>query len=418
MKSQTMRFATAPAWFTAASMVACSQGGPANDHAAAQGRPRYATILEAPPRTPIPRLGPEPYTRTVEDRRFFYADAIEQKNLPLLRRIKSEHMGNFGGVEWRWRDGPETGGLGRLTGLVYFLSAPEATLSRYTRDPLFRAAKGDFSRTDQDRVARTWAARIGTGIAPADFGQVASPEFGNMRVPRLRIAMPRREFEARAKAEGWRLPANLILRFDPMADPDLPAVDAVVAPLIRAFPQEARLGGPTPDIATFDAVVLRDGCFFIDAEGPDDPLVEFPFSIGVFRDAEGYLSFRSRYSQQPRVLGRVGTRLQLGYRTERTAPAALQAACRAKKIVTVSSADQAAGYGSRWFDVKQYRDRHRLTSAEAMRRANACMTEQERILAKIRLGRKEERLVSCMEFIDIPPPPPPPPPPEDRGSLK
>lgn len=403
-----MRSATALAWLSAALMVACSQGGRAKDHDAvaqgqSRGKARYATILEAPPRTPIPRLGPEPYTRTLEDRRFFHGDGVEQKNLPLLRRIKSEQMGNFGGVEWRWRDGPENGGLGRLTGIVYFLRAPEATLARYTRDPLFRADKGDFARTDQEQVAQLWAKRIGFGVS--------SPEFGNMRVPSLRISVRRAEFTARAKAAGWRFPANLRLWFDPAAEPDLPAVAADVKPMIRAFPQDARANRASPDMATFDAMVLRDGCFFIDEEGPDDPLVEFPFGIGVFRDSEGHLSFRTRYSRQPRVLGRVGTRLQLGWRTERAAPAALQAACGAKRIVSVNSVDQAAGYGSRWFDVKQYRDRHQLTSAEAMRRANACMFEQERYLTDQRLGRRRDQPVSCMEFISIPSPPPPPPPP-------
>lgn len=401
-----MRFALTSVWLPTALMAACSQGGPANGTGAVsivpvQGQARYATILEAPPRTPIPRLGPESYTRTLEDRRSFFADAVEQKNLPLLRRIKSEQMGNFGGVEWRWRDGPENGGLGRLTGIVYFLRAPEATLARYTGNPLFRAANGEFARTNQEQVAGQWATRIGFPFA--------APEFGNMRVPQLRISMPRAEFAARAKAEGWGLPANLRLRFDPAAEPDLPAIAAEVQPMIRAFPQDTQVNRASPDIATFDAVVLRDGCFFIDQEGPDDPLVEFPFSIGVFRDAEGHLSFRTRYSQQTRVLGRVGTRLQLGWRTERAAPAALQAACGAKRIVSVSSVDQAAGYGSRWFDVKQYRDRLGLTSVEAMRRANTCLIEQERVLTQRRLGRTREQPISCMEFMHVPAPPPLPP---------
>lgn len=406
MKGTAVRLATLLASLSVALMAACSQSGSAEEPGVAslgpaQVRPRYATILEAPPRTPIPRLGPEPYTRTLDDRRFFFADEVEQKNLPVLRRIKSEQMGSFGGVEWRWRDGSENGGLGRLTGIVYFLRAPEATLARYTRDPLFRAAQGDFARTDQEEVAGQWAARIGIGLAGVGFG--------DMRVPELSIFMRKSEFGARAKAEGWRFPANLLLRFDPRAEPDLPAVAADVKRMIRAFPQDAQVNRASPDMATFDAVVLRDGCFFIDEEGPDDPLVEFPFGTGVFRDPEGYLSFRSRYSWQPRVFGRVGTRLQLGWRRERPAPAALQSACHAKRIVSVRSVDQAAGYGSRWIGVQEYRDRHRLTSAEAMRRANSCILEQERVATNRRLGRKREQPVSCMEFISVPPPPPPPP---------
>jgi hypothetical protein len=367
---------------------------------------RFPTILEAPPRLPITRLGPETYKPTLEDRRFLFSREVESRHLPLLRRIKSGEMGNFGGVDWRWRDGPENGGLGRLSGTVFFLRAPAATLARYTRDPLFEAATADFARTRQDEVAEGWAKRIGR--------ELASAEYGNMTVPRLRVMLPKPEFEARARAEGWRLPANLSLWFDPQATPDLPAVAPDVAASIRAFPQELRPSGPVPDMATYDAIVLRDGCLVIDEEGDDDPLAEFPLGIGLFRDAEGHLSFRSRYSERPRTLGRVGTRLQLGWRTgPRPAPAALAKACKASKIVTVTSVDQAAGYGGQWFAVREYRDRQRLTSAEAMSRANACLLGRERRLTDARLGRP---VTSSDAFCPSDPTAPPPPPPPARSS--
>jgi hypothetical protein len=214
----------------------------------------YLTLLEAPPYPPIERLGPEPVEQTLETRRWLHAERIEARELPLLRRIKSGAMGNFGGLEWRWRDGPENGGLGHLTGTLYFLRAPEETLRRYTSSPLYQAAQGDFARTDQERIVRQWAETIGR--------DVASEGFANMQVPTLNVALPRAEFERRAQAKGWRLPRNLMLRLDPRAEPDLPAISPDLAPLIRAFPHAQRLGGPTPDIATYDAIVVRDGCFF------------------------------------------------------------------------------------------------------------------------------------------------------------
>lgn len=256
----------------------------------------FATLLEAPPYPPIERLGPEPFERSLEEKRWFHADQVEERHLPLLRRIKAGEMGNFGGVEWRWDDGPENGALGRLTGVVYFLRSPAETLARYTRDPLFPAAKGDFARTDQERTTREWVDRIGPSAVSASYG--------NMTLPELHITIPRAEFGAQARENGWRLPANLALRFDPRAEPDLPVVADDVSSLIRAFPHEPRLSGPTPDIASFDAVVLRDGCFFIDGPGDADPLVEFPFGTGVYRDAEDHLAFRPRYANDRRRLGR------------------------------------------------------------------------------------------------------------------
>ena len=378
----------------------CSQAGGA---AQAVETRRFGTILEAPPRTPITRLVPRPYERTLEDRRFVFADRVEHRHLPLFRRIKAEQMGNFGGVEWRWRDGPQNGGLGRLTGIVFFLRDPSATLARYTSDPLFRPAKADFSRQEQNAVAEGWARRIGQGLARAGYG--------NVTVPELEIMLPRTEFEGRRRAEGWRFPANLRLRFSPLAEPDLPAVAPDVAPLLRVYPQESGPGGASPDMATFDAVVLRGGCLFIDEEGADDPLVGMPFGVGLFRDGEGHLSFRSRYSRQPQLHGRVGTRLQLGWRTSRPAPPALQKTCNAKRIVTVSSADQAAGYGYDSLGIKQYAERHRLTSAQALARANECLLRAEQRLADARLGRPARIPADdCVgELRSVPPPPPPPP---------
>lgn len=372
---------------TAVLASGCSQPSGA---AQARDGTRFGTILEAPPRTPILRLGPAPYERTLEDRRFFFADEVEQRHLPIFRRIKAEQMGNLGGVEWRWQDGRQNGGLGQLTGVVFFLRDPSATLAIYSKDPLFKPAKGDFLRQEQNSVAVEWARRIGNAAASA--------EYGNVRVPRLRVLLPRTEFERRRRAEGWRLPANLEIRLDPLAEPDLPAVAPDVAPLLRAYPQQSQFAGASPDVATFDAVVLRDGCLFIDEDGSDDPLIELPKSVGLFRDAEGHLSFRSRYSKRPQLYGRVGTRLQLGWRVSRTAPPALQQVCKARRIVSVASVDQAAGYAADWLWIKHYAERHRITSAQALARANDCLIRAELRAADARLGRRQRIPAnSCLE---------------------
>lgn len=387
---------------TLALLVSC---GPESRSTGAVAQPgaAYLTVLEAPPYPPVDRLGPEPVEQTLEHRRWLFEQRVEERELPLLRRIKREQMGNFGGIEWRWREGAQNSGLGELTGIVYFLRNPERTLVAYTSSPLFRAAQADFARSDQDAVTRRWAETIGR--------DVASERFANMQVPALDVALPRAEFEQRVQAEGWRIPANLRVRLNPRAEPDLPAVAGDIKPLIRAFPQERRLGGPVPDIATYDAVVLRDGCFFIDASGENDPLVEFPLSIGVYRDAEGYLAFRSRYADDKRRLGRVGSRLQLGYRAERLAPPELARACGARTMVTISSADQAAGYGSGWFAVKEFRDRAGLGTAEAIRRANACLLADERTMADNRLRGGRGHPTQCAKLglygNAIQPPPPP-----------
>jgi len=360
----------------------------------------FATILEAPPYTPIERLGPEPHTPTLADKRSRFTDRIEERNLPMLRKLKSGEIGNFGGIEWRWIDGSDNGGLGTLRGITYFLRSPQQSLSRYTSDPMFSAARGDFSRVEQEALARNWAIRIGR--------DVASEGFGNMSTPWLSIAIPRDRFEAMREAKGWDIPVNLTLRFSDFAEPDLPQLTDDVRNAIRYFPTAEQVAGPTPDIATFDAIVLRDGCFFIDEIGDDDPLAMFSIGTGVYRDADGHMAFRSRYSfHQPR-LARVGTRMQLGYRDEvANPPAELIEACGDHRVVLVKSLDQAAGYGGQWFDVKQYAKREGIGETDALRAANACLLMQEKVLAQARLEGRNMTPPACPQVMHIPPTPPP-----------
>ena len=383
--------------FVLLSAAGCSQANSAADIDQESGG--FATVLEAPPYPPIQRLGPEPYKPSLADKRWRFASGVEERHLPMLRRLKRDEMGNFGGIEWRWHDGPENDGIGKLTGVAYFLRAPAESLRRHTSDSLFTAAKGDFSRVDQDAVAREWATRIGHDIA--------SEGFGNMSTPWLDIAIPRARFEELRVQKGWEIPVNLTLKFSEWTEPDLPLIAKNVAPDIRHFPVSERLAGPTPSIATYDAVVLRDGCFFIDEEGDDDPLAMFPFGTGVYRDSEGFLAFRSRHSNHQTRLSRVGTRIQLGHRSEISdPPAALIEACGPHRVVLVKSLDQAAGYGGQWFDVKQYAERQGISGAEAMRQANSCLVEQERLLADRRLRGGTAEPDWCPQTMNVPPQPP------------
>lgn len=361
----------------------------------------FATVEEAPPYPPIVRLGPEPYVPTLADRRSRFSAQVEERHLPMLRRLKRAEMGNFGGVEWRWDAGQENDGLGRLTGVVFFRENPQQSLARYTADPLFIAAQGDFARTEQEQVARTWAERIGPDIA--------SPGFGNMSTPWLDIGITAEEFAVRRAREGWSIPANLTLRFTGKDTLDLPMISADATDDVRVYPGLDLPLRATPDIATYDAIVLRDGCLFIDEAGDDDPLVLFSSQYGIYRDAEGFLAFRSRRSGDRARLSRVGTQMQLGYRSVVTdLPPRLVEACGKHRAVLVGTLDQAAGYGGVWFEVKRYAAREGLSEAEAMRRANACLIAQEQVLADRRLRGSDAPLPPCPPVDPAAPPAPPP----------
>jgi hypothetical protein len=110
--------------------AACGEASPSDaDPTLERAAGAYATVLEARPYPPVERLGPEPFQRSLEDKRWFHARRVGERHLPLLRRIKAGEIGDFGGVEWRWSEAPENAGLGRLTGVLYFLRSPDRTLA-------------------------------------------------------------------------------------------------------------------------------------------------------------------------------------------------------------------------------------------------------------------------------------------------
>jgi hypothetical protein len=79
-------------------------------------------------------------------------------------------------------------------------------------------------------------------------------------------------------------------------------------------------------------------------------------------------------------------------------------------MVAVTTVDQALGYGASWFAVREYRDRERLSTAEALRRANACMLAEEQAIADRRLrgGRDQPSQCAAIGLTTHPVPPPPP----------
>lgn len=91
-----------------------------------------------------------------------------------------------------------------------------------------------------------------------------------------------------------------------------PAVPPTLRRFIRAFPQAKKPNGDVLDLGSEHAIVLRDGCFFLDRNGDQDPLVHLPLHVGLTVDQDGYLAFRSRHEGQEDNV-RVGLQAQTGW---------------------------------------------------------------------------------------------------------
>lgn len=179
---------------------------------------------------------------------------------------------------------------------------------------------------------------------------------------------------------------------DPTPDLAHPSVPPALRRFIRAFPQANEPNGAVLDLGSEHVVVLREGCFFLDRVGDTDPLVHFPLHVGLTVDKHGFLAFRSRYEGRSDIV-RVGLPAQAGWFTEPyPAPPDVAERCGARTMVGVTTVSNPFEPPGRFLPVlRRFRDKERLTDAQTIARANACVRRQAAVAADRRLrGSKQE----------------------------
>ncbi|MCV0383760.1 hypothetical protein F7D01_12890 [Erythrobacter sp. 3-20A1M] len=178
------------------------------------------------------------------------------------------------------------------------------------------------------------------------------------------------------------------------------AVPPELSYYIRAFPQAAEPRGAVLDLGSQHTIVLRDGCFFLDREGADDPLVFFPYSTALVMDEEGYLAFGSRY--EPNRMGsvRVGLTAETGWFGEPSEPdPALAEACGNHKVVSVTTVSNPFNPPDRFTSaLRRYGERSGATEKQIVERANKCAVEQAKREADRRLRNPALDPIDCNRF--------------------
>lgn len=351
--------------------------GPEN---ATLGENGFATIVEAPYRdfevdlTEIPLVRP-----SLEERR----RTVERRLLPkieeLLERLRSEEVDNFGGWEWRWSEAGDVaqGQIGEPRFELLFVREPERTLARYTDDPLFVSGEIGFTLQDRTSVANFWRRRFLKAGLRLDPMPPGSPSFN--------ILNTRAEFREVAEREGWVIPKGLELNL--RQDFEHPAVSEDAAPFVRVFPQAEAFEGITPALATWGTIVLRDGCFFIDYEDRDDPLVQFPRGAGLFIDDEGYLAVGPRVGDRS-IAARVGTQAQLGYSYPvelSDVDHELARQCGSHPVVAVTTVENGARFAADLSEIRRFRDRHDIDDETAINAFRNCWRKRAMVVANSRL---------------------------------
>ena len=190
---------------------------------------------------------------------------------------------------------------------------------------------------------------------------------------------------------------------DPVNDKPVltrPAVPPELSYYIRAFPQATEPAGDVLSMGSEHTIVLRDGCFFLDREGDDDPLILFPYSTALVVDEEGYLAFGSRY--EPNTMGnvRVGLTAETGWYGEPSDPdPGLAEACGNHKVVSVTTVSNPFAVPERFNPaLRRYGERSGATEKQIVERANSCAVEQAQREVDRRLRDPALDPIDCNRF--------------------
>lgn len=179
-----------------------------------------------------------------------------------------------------------------------------------------------------------------------------------------------------------------------------PAIPPELFYYIRAFPQAAEPAGDVLDLGSQHTVVLRDGCFFLDREGDDDPLVFFPYSTALVVDEEGYLAFGSRFETNTMGMVRVGLTAETGWYSEPSDPSPeLVQTCGNHKVVSVTTVSNPFAVPERFNPaLRRHGERSGATEKQIVERANRCAVEQAQREADRRLRDPAVDPIDCNRF--------------------
>jgi hypothetical protein len=316
-------------------------------------------------------------------------------------RLEAEQRGNYADIwiehapEWRV--------------VVGFVRDPEATLRRYTSNPLFVARQVRHSLAELQAGQEEAFAQLRRLGIPAEGGTYVSDN----------------EVRISAAVDGPRVAALLAsgrLRVRPFVrvtgadalDPAEPVTDEARR-FVRILPQARHRTGSETSELNIGTIVLRDGCFRLDGPGEDDPFAFFGAETGVRLDEAGALTLYRRgpggYGGEP---ARVGERMVLGGGAGREigdadATAAVRAACGPGRVVAVGNPRSYAAFRRRHsaWRVDAIAQRQHISRDEAWRRLTACWAREDEHAERVRRGTVGANPAPPPPCEDPAPPPPP-----------
>lgn len=375
----------------------------------------YPTIEVAPP---MPFLD-EPQRPPTRDPRVttatYYASAygvteeearrrarLQREVVPEISRIRPlierEQAGNYADIwiehrpEWRV--------------VVAFARDPEATLLRYTRNPLFVARQVEHSLAELNQAADD---------AFAQLRRLGIPAAGGVEVMenRVSIGVDVEQDELDALIRDGRLRVSPLVRLTGPPALGAEAVSPEAQRFMRVFPRARFRTGMETQELNVGTIVLRDGCLRLDRPGDDDPFAFFGAESGLKLDEAGMLTIYRRDGQA--LEGHVGEQLVLGGGAgaeinDSAVLAPIHVACGPGPVAYVGNPHSYARFRERYssWEVDQRAEREGIGREEARRQLRACWADQDAYWTRVRREGPSAQAGPQPPSCDTPVVPPPP----------
>jgi hypothetical protein len=177
--------------------------------------------------------------------------------------------------------------------LVSFLKDADATLARYTSNPIFKSNIVEYSAEALQAKSNEFHDTLRALYPKHDLGGESSVDLLKGKVV-ANLDLYEEDFSTFPTLDAYRNDPMMELRYNwPLDPPEVLSAEA--APLIRHF-AHGKIREPMVILghAGEGKIRLKDGCFFLDDGKRKDQLLVFPKRVGVVLDDEGYIALIDR----------------------------------------------------------------------------------------------------------------------------
>lgn len=216
----------------------------------------------------------------------------------LASQLVANEAGNFVAYRLGWEPEPHY--------IFFFLKDAEATLAKYTSNPVFKPRQIEHTlEALEAKSEENSSILLPLSSSPAEISSLTEIDLSQGQVV-VTLDVYEQDFETYPGLKTLKNDPMVQLKYNAPLDPP-EILSAEVKPLIRYFAYGNLRETQVVIGEARGKILLKDGCFFLDDGAGEDSLLVFQPKVGVGLDDEGYIVLINRSpSGAERLPTRVG----------------------------------------------------------------------------------------------------------------